>query len=301
MSYIDSGFNVFCMVGYLILLFTFLAAKKKTYGSYYIITFNICFLAYSALQTFRKHIVKSQTATDIYIVMVNFLFYFCLFWSCAFAIYTCNLLKNLRAQFHHSRFMKRSVLICTLLGLIIPCMILFHVTGFCAIWNEKTQNIEFKRSLSGFVDVFIFLFLNDIVCMLLPVFACSYFNYQAYRLLKIQKFLDQENFNPFRAYWSFVLPMICLMPTFFQDIYEALINQAVIDALAVQISLLDRCWGLLTLIGFWFVKPVKRYQSFQEESDDDEALETTQANTSSQDIYKRTMTSRLIGSGSFLG
>jgi len=122
LTFIYGSFDILCTGGYIILLLNFLFSKNKNYGSYYIIAFNICFLVYSVLQTFKYNIVSSQLSADIFEVLVNGLFYFCLFWACTFSIYTYFLLKDLTAYFNHRRFFILSIVACLAFASLIPFM-----------------------------------------------------------------------------------------------------------------------------------------------------------------------------------
>jgi len=168
---------------------------------------------------------------------------------------------------------------------------MFNIAGVSIIWNPITNTFHFDRSLDDFGDVFLFLLINDFICTLSPILACSYFNYKTYRVLKAATDKNQQSFNPFRAYWSVAIPMICLLPSFLQDMYEALVNQEVADIWATQIFLLDRCWGLLTLAGFWFLKPVNNNEDLDE---DEELPAKIPVKVSMQSLDKRTLSSAFL-------
>jgi len=293
LGYVYGSFDILCTTGYIVFLINFLSSKNKNYGSYYIIIFNVGFLFYSVLQTFKYEIVTSQLTADLFEVFVNLLFYFSMFWSCAFSIYTYNLLKDLSAYFNHRRFFIISIIVCLLLASLLPFMLTFNIAGLSIIWNEETRKFYFERPLLDFVNVFIFLFINDIISTLLPILTCSYFNFKVYKILSANNDINQQNFNPFRAYWSFAIPMICLMPSFLQDMYEALVNQELANIWATQVFILDRCWGLLTLAGFWFLKPVNNTEDLDDE-DDDELPKKISVKVSMQSLSKRSLTSPLV-------
>jgi len=110
----------------------------------------------------------------------------------------------------------------------------------------------------------IFFLLDSVSTTVIPVLITCYFYYRVYQTLKFIRATNFGKISSIRGHWFYMVPLICFLPSVIDDALNTFCGTKH-ETLSLITQLMFRCWGVLTLWGFRFLKPAKSDNPQEEE------------------------------------
>jgi len=252
-------------LAFCIFLYLFLRQKEKNYGLLMIIILNTAYCLSGLSELIRPFIRDVVIVWDL-AARVNY--DFAMFWVAAFAYFTHRVL-NSRTYFNFKLYMASSFVMCFMASAIYPLAVTLNF-----------QDIPFSYSSTGAVELdfskdptvkqrILFFVLDTIWTTVTPILVSCYFYYRVYQALKKQKAIAFFQNQSIRGYWFFIVPLVCFLPGLLENIFLTFcdINNSTISLIS---CLMYRCWGVMILLGFRFLKPVNNDHLLEEEKQQEE-------------------------------
>jgi len=230
-----------------------LRQKEKNYGLFMIIILNMSYFLNGLYEITRPFFESNREVVLVLDLVSRGNYDFGMFWAAAFACFT-HLVLNSRTYFNFRLFVTISLVLCLAAATIFPLAIAYNFQdipfihgGAGEIYLDCSKDPTMKQRI-------IFFLLDAVSTTVVPVLVTCYFYYRVYQTLKYMKAISFNKISSIRGHWFYMVPVICFLPSLIDDVFHTFYNTED-ETLTLITMLMYRCWGVITLCGFHFLKP----------------------------------------------
>lgn len=252
LSYYITDF--FIAIASIVFIFSFSRIRQKNYGVYMILILAISDLLFPIMSACL--VILPNTQDQIVYALASLtagVYEFGLLWSTNIAIFVY-VIYLYKKPFNPRLFLIHSFLCCLAVSLFDSALIYFQAFGTHVV-NFNNGLFSIKYPTDTLFNKIMYVLIGDVFAKLIPMIITSVCYYKVYCLAKNEKNIGY--LSPGRIIFYPLIQIICFAPGVFADIvYIFIIPDAAHPfAVGITINTLHRCWGFLSLMAYWFVKP----------------------------------------------